>query len=176
MSVRRKCFISYHHADQAEVEKFLRTFDDVRDTFIKRALGVNYDLIDSDDSGYIMRRIREMCLADSSVTIVMVGKCTWARKYVDWEIASTLRNDPVNKRSGLMGIVLPSAGQSPIAPSRLSDNLGSNGQESYAKWYWYPQYKAELQEWIEDAYQARSSRAHLVRNGAALFGYNRSCQ
>lgn len=172
---RRKCFISYHHADQAEVEAFLRTFSDIGDTFIHRALGVTYDRINSTDSDYIMRRVRELCLSDSTVTIVMVGRCTWARRYVDWEIASTLRDDPVNRRSGLMGIVLPSAGTSPTAPSRLEVNLAAEGQSSYAKWYWYPQSKSDLQGFIEDAFQARTTRANLIKNGAPLFTNNRSC-
>ncbi|WP_372493341.1 TIR domain-containing protein [Janibacter melonis] len=38
-----------------------------------------------------MDRIRTKYLGDSSVTIVLVGSCTWARRYVDWEVYSSLR-------------------------------------------------------------------------------------
>ena len=55
-----------------------------------------------------MRKIREKYLTNSTVTIVFIGECTKARKYVDWEIASSLRNDPNNGRSGLLGINLKS--------------------------------------------------------------------
>ena len=55
---KRKIFISYHHADQDEVEGFLDEFDD---SFIAEVLGVSDedDFIDSDDPDYIMRRIRD---------------------------------------------------------------------------------------------------------------------
>ncbi len=105
---KRKVFISYHHDhDQDEVEAFL---DEFGDSFIAKVIGVSDDddFIDSKDSDYIMRRIREKYLTDSTVTIVMIGSCTWSRKYIDWEIASTLRDDTNNKRSGLLAITLPS--------------------------------------------------------------------
>jgi hypothetical protein len=39
------------------------------------------DIIDIDNTDYVMRRIK-----DSTVTIVLIGKCTWARRSIDWEI------------------------------------------------------------------------------------------
>ena len=44
------------------------------------------DIIDIDNTDYVMRRIRELYLKDSTVTIVLIGKCTWARRSIDWEI------------------------------------------------------------------------------------------
>ena len=38
-TVRRKCFISYHHADQNAVNQFVRDFDHEADTLISRGLG-----------------------------------------------------------------------------------------------------------------------------------------
>jgi hypothetical protein len=43
--------------------------------------------INSGDSDYVMRCIREKKIAGTSCTVVLIGKCTWARRYVDWEIA-----------------------------------------------------------------------------------------
>ena len=99
---RHKCFVSYHQDDEDEVIQFI---DDYSSVFIAKVLGVSDDddFIHSSNKDYVMRRIRELYLTDSTVTIVLIGKCTWARKYVDWEIASTLRNDSNNKRSGLLG-------------------------------------------------------------------------
>ena len=104
-NVRRKCFISYHHADQDEVDKFVRTFDHEHNIFISRGLGkeMSQDIVDSTDTDYVMRRIRELYLSDSTVTIVMLGKCTWARRYVDWEIQSSLRNGATVTANGLLG-------------------------------------------------------------------------
>jgi hypothetical protein len=105
---RHKCFVSYHADDADEVTDFI---DDFGHVFIPRVIGVSDedDFIDSSDVDYVMDCIREKYLTDSTVTIVLVGKCTWARRYVDWEIYSTLRNDKKNRRSGLMAVTLPSA-------------------------------------------------------------------
>jgi len=173
---RHKCFISYHHDDQDEVEAFVDTFGDV---FIAKALGVSSDddFIDSDDKDYVMRRIRELYLKDSTVTMVLLGKCTWSRRFVDWEVASTLRNDPNNKRSGLMAINLPSAPDSgKRLPDRVSDNItGGKGTDGYARWWVYPSSGASLRSWIDIAFESRTSLGHLVDNARDLFKNNRSC-
>lgn len=175
---RHKCFISYHQEDEDEAGSFIDTYGDV---FIAKVLGVSDedDFIHSDDTDYVMRRIRELYLTDSTVTIVLVGKCTWARKYVDWEIASTLRNDATNKRSGLLGITLPTAANysDKKPPGRLNDNLPPTDGQGYARWIKYPGSKDSLRSWIEDAYSARSTKARydLIDNTSALFTYNRSC-
>ena len=96
--VRHKVFISYHHADQEEVDEFIRNFDHDRDVFIARAVGSDETmekLINSDDNDYVMRRIRADYLNDSTVTLVFVGKNTWTRKFVDWELAASLHQGPL---------------------------------------------------------------------------------
>ena len=81
-AVRHKCFISYHQADLDEVTQFIETFEDA---FIPQVIGLSDDddFIDSIDTDYVMDKIREKYLTNSTVTIVLVGKCTWARRYVD---------------------------------------------------------------------------------------------
>ena len=110
VNVRHKVFISYHHADKDEVDDFIEEYDDKHDVFIARALGIGMadDIIDSTDTSYVMRRIRELYLKDSTVTVVMLGKCTWARRYVDWEIQASLRNTETVNPNGLLAIKLPS--------------------------------------------------------------------
>lgn len=176
--VRHKVFISFHHDDQDEVEQFIETFHYERKVFIVRVLGVGMeqDIIDSDDTDYVMRRIRELYLKHSTVTIVLIGKCTWARRYVDWETQASLRHGETVTPNGLLAIVLPSAGKKPIPPDRLKKNLkGENSDEGYARWYWYPKRKDTLTNWIEDAFQTRTSRAHLIVNPRDRFKYNRTC-
>ncbi len=77
--VRHKVFISYYHDDQDEVAEFIETFDQERKVFITRALGtdIEQDIIDSTNTDYVMRRIRELYLRDSTVTIVMIGRQHW---------------------------------------------------------------------------------------------------
>jgi hypothetical protein len=174
---RHKCFVSYHHDDQDEVEEFIAKFGSA---FIAKAVGVadEDDFIGSDNTSYVMRQIRERYLTDSTVTIVLVGRCTWARRYVDWEIMSSLRDDAKNNRSGLMGITLPSAAKAggKKTPARLNDNLpAEKGDDSYARWWKYPISTSQLKRYIEDAYGARDGRAILVENGRERFSSNRAC-
>lgn len=173
-AVRHKCFVSFHHADETEVTKFIEDYEDV---FIPRVLGVSDEdeFIDSDDTDYVMDQIREKYLTDSTVTIVLVGRCTWARRYVDWEVYSTLRNDKLNRRSGLMAVSLPSvAGNANRQlPVRVDDNVAE--KVGYARWYKYPTSAVSLRTWIDEAFDARTSKSHLINNTRARKINNSPC-
>jgi hypothetical protein len=175
--VRHKVFISYHHADADEVNEFIEKFDDIDDVFICRALGagMNDDIIDSTNTDYVMRRIRELYLKDSTVTIVLIGKCTRTRRYVDWEIQASLRNGNSVKPNGLLGIKLPSYDSNGY-PERLNANLKQDEEqeECYARAIDYPT-KETLIDYIEDAFNARESRKDLIVNKRDKFSYNRTC-
>ncbi|WP_237304977.1 TIR domain-containing protein [Streptomyces qaidamensis] len=164
-AVRHKCFISYHGANATEVLSFVKRYEHV---LIPRVIGVTDDdpRIASDDIDYVMDTIREKYLSDSTVTILMVGNCTWARKFIDWEIYSSLRRDKVNRLNGLMGIELPSAAQAGITlQSRFSDNLPKkSGEDGYARYWKYPRTDQALRDCIHDAFEARRKRDHLIRN------------
>jgi hypothetical protein len=175
-AVRRKCFISYRATDVNYVTQFVESFADV---FIPKVIGVSDDdpFVDSTDTDYVMDKIREKYLTDSTVTIVLVGKCTWSRKYVDWEVYSTLRDDTNNRRSGLLAIELPTRGDAPL-PARVSDNVrrDANGEDiGYARWHVYPRTGSALRNLIEDAYNARSTRASLIVNTRDRRMNNSSC-
>ncbi|MEU2536605.1 TIR domain-containing protein [Streptomyces iakyrus] len=176
-SVRHKCFLSYHAVDAEEVLAFVESFGDY---FIPRAIGVSEDdpVIDSEDSDYIMDRIRSKYLANSTVTIVMVGKCTSARKFVDWEIYSSLRRGKVNRLNGLMAIQLPSGRNANAAlPPRMQDNVmrAESRDIGYGRYYAYPTRGGTLQKWIQDAFDARNTRNHLIDNTRARKKINSSC-
>ena len=175
-SVRHKCFLSYHSADAEEVLAFVEKFDSV---FIPRSIGVSDEdgeIIDSNDVDYVMDTIREKYLTDSTVTIVMVGACTWARRFVDWEIYSSLRNGKVNRINGLMAIQLPSGAQGATLPARLKDNWKNQGSEQdYARYWQYPTSAKSLQTLIEDAFLARTTRSELIDNSRARRQSNSTC-
>lgn len=174
---RRKCFISYHHDDEAEVLKFIEEFDHDQDVLIARGIGAHMsgDIINSSNDDYIKSKIRERYLRDTTVTIVLVGRCTWARKFVDWEIGASLRNTSTASRSGLMAVTLPSAAEywNKRLPDRVADNV--NGKHGYARWWKYPSSARGLAEMIEEAYDFRSTRDHLIDNSRSLRAYNSSC-
>ena len=66
----RKVFVSYYHGDQQEVNKFVNDFSDV---CIFKTVGVKEGdfTFDSNNPQYIMRKIREDKLEDSTVTIAV---------------------------------------------------------------------------------------------------------
>lgn len=163
---RRKCFISYHHADEAEVEYFIQTFDHDGDVLIARGIGASMagDIIDSANGDYIKSRIREKYLRDTTVTIVLLGKETWGRKFVDWEVGASLRNTATASASGLLAISLPSAANyvGKQLPARVDDNV--SGEGGYARWWKYPATTEGLANIIEIAYSARTLKSDLRNN------------
>lgn len=173
--VRHKCFITYHGADIVGVTDFVEKFNDV---FIPRVVGVSdsdhfKDPVSSEDEEYIKKQIGSKYLSDSTVTILYVGQCTWARKYVDWELSSSLRNDTVNKRNGLLALT-PADRSTNKLPDRFADNWAKDGSR-YARYHYYPQSADELRGWIEDAFRARDSRSNLINNKRALRKINSAC-
>lgn len=169
-NTRRKCFISYHHDDETEVQNFIRTFDHDRDVLIARGIGAEMtgDIINSTNADYIKSQIRSKYLRDTTVTIVMVGAETWGRRFVDWEVAASLRNTSTSRASGLLGITLPSvaAYASRKLPARVRDNF--DGEAGYARWWKYPTSASGLASMIEEAYDARTTLDHLRDNSRPL--------
>lgn len=172
-SLRRKCFVSYYAGDKVEVDRFLRDFGDV---FIPKTIGVGDgdDFIDSEDSEYVMSKIREKYLGDSSVTICLIGSCTHSRRYVDWELKASLRQGKYTP-NGLLGILLPSMGTSGRLPERFRANWNKDESKGYALYRAYPGSKDSLRSWIDSAFERRTSHARLISNSQAMFKYNHKC-
>ncbi|MBF0372847.1 MAG: TIR domain-containing protein [Alphaproteobacteria bacterium] len=177
MAIRHKCFISYHHADQQAVDDFVKTFDHHHDMFIVRQLGeMPEDIINSNDTDYVMRRIREDYIRDSTVTLVMMGKCTWARRYVDWEIQASLRPAPnTSLPNGLLGIKLPTFTKFPerFDLNLLQPNAAKN--TNYAGYIDHPTSADRLAIAIDWAFARRSTHKELVNNPRERFSNNRQC-
>lgn len=178
-SPKRRCFISYHHADEQAVRNFIQVFSVAGEIFSHRALGLEMepDIVNSYDTDYVMRRIRQRYMADTSVTIVMLGQSTWKRRYVDWEIAASLRNAPGAPANGLLGVHLPGFSRDlHLYPPRFDANLipfGSAQVDCYARWIDYPANQFVLTEAIEAAFHRRSTHAHRIANSAPRFANNR---
>ena len=77
---RRNIFVTYHHADQQEVFDFVALFGNWFNSI--RVLGISDDddFVDSDNTDYVLRRIREKYLYGTSATLTLVGECSWARE------------------------------------------------------------------------------------------------
>ena len=101
-----KIFIIYHHHnDQYYKDKLLEYNKQFR-LFIDGS--VDTGAVDDDLSGERIRElIRDKYLRDTTVTILLVGTQTAKRKHVDWEIYSSMYDGPINKKSGIIVIELP---------------------------------------------------------------------
>lgn len=163
---QRNVFISFHQGDADEVDNWVSTyaryFNDVRTLGVSDADTGIHDSVDSEDFEYVMRRIREKYISGTSCTIVLIGQCTWARRYVDWEVAATLRNHRNDPRGGLIAVQLPSASMNgwKRLPDRIESNIqwdGSNRQSGYARFLVPPENGGTLQGRVEDAVARRDS-------------------
>jgi hypothetical protein len=173
---KRRVFISHYRGDQNEVDAFIEYFADQQGVFTPYVLGANDndDFIDSTNPDYVMTQIRKKYLKDTTVTSMLVGSCTHSRRYVDWEIKSSLTQGEYSP-NGLMGIILPSKGKNAYLPPRLEANWTKEHVNCYARYWIYPRSPEELGEWIEDAYNARTARAHLIKNSQDMMKYNAKC-
>ena len=153
---RHRVFISYHHEDQAYKDWFVR---EMRDDIVDESVG-DGDIHDNVAIDTIRQRIRDDFIRDATVTIVLIGQCTWQRKHVDWEIGSSIRETRLNSRCGLLGILLPShwncntGKYNPhLIPPRLADNCGSN--DPYAVIYNWSDQTNAVRSWIHRAFERR---------------------
>jgi antiphage defense system Thoeris ThsB-like protein len=186
---KRTVFISSFHNDSAEVNAFIYRWATVEKVFTPKALATfdNDDFIYSDNPEYVMSEIRRKYIGDASVTIVLIGKCTHSRRYVDWEIKASLRRGQ-SLPNGLLAYVLPSVrpktnpltGLStpwPNLPERLDANWNFLQQDKcYARYYTMPSSAAELRQNIEAVFADRTNRANLIKNDSETMKYNAKCK
>ena len=181
---KRNVFISFHQDDAGEVEEFLSTFKNEFNEV--RTLGVQaedtdiHEAINSDDSEYVMRRIREKYISNTSCTIVLIGQCTWARRYVDWEVAATLKDLQNDPRGGLIAVQLKSADKNgwKRLPSRVEMNIGydlNDEQYGYARFYGPPQTGLTLRNYVEGAVSRRDSSEPATGSTKNLRKQSASC-
>ncbi len=157
---KRKIFVSYfHHGDQAYYNELSLKYSEIYDVIHDNSLDRE---IQSDNTEYVMRRIREDFITGSSCAIVLCGLLTSGRKFVDWEISATLQ-----KQHGLIGVKLPPlkvVEDSCDKPPRLQDNIDSG----YAIWLWWEDIidnPAHLRRKIEEA---NNRPKNLISNARAL--------
>jgi hypothetical protein len=106
--------------------------------YIQNNLGVDMidkslnEAIDSDDEDYIMRKIREDYLSDSTVTIFLIGehssenKGQDEQKFIKRELQASLYNGKANTRNGILGIVLPEMDNKVYKGSSICNTCGNS--------------------------------------------------
>lgn len=103
-----RCFISFKTEDMWYKEHI---HDELHIDMIDHSL---HEPINSDNEDYIMRRIREDYLSDSTVTIFLIGERSSEnhpfenQNFLKRELQASLYNGAGNTKNGILGIVLPS--------------------------------------------------------------------
>ena len=175
MNDRHRVFVSYYHdEDQCYRDRFENLFADEHDIMVSESVEIG-DIEPNLPTERVHQIIRDDYLQASTVTVVLVGAHTWQRKFVDWEIGSSIRDTEKNPRSGLLGILLPTyPGSSSntydpyTIPPRLYDNIEC-GFAKICNWSGDPQ---RVQSWIHDAFKRRTEI--LPDNSRDSFKNNRS--
>lgn len=180
----RNIFLSFHQADEIEANIWCRRFGDYFNEI--RTLGLDErgdeyaEHIKSGDSDYVMRRIRDDKIAGTSCTVVLIGKCSWARRYIDWEIAATLRNFTDSARGGLIGVQLPSANDHGWAtlPARLALNIANEGgtETGYARFYAPAPSNDTIARWVDQAAARRDDMEPAIGSTSNLMVNSRTCE
>ena len=163
MFERHKVFVSYHHRnDQYYKERFYQLFGHL---FINKSVGLG-EIATDNSTEYIKRLIREDYIEDCSVLIILIGRETYCRKHVDWEISAAL-NAKVGGYSGVVGLRLPThpdftkTSYTPATtPARFVDNM----QTGFANYYDWTEVPMEMYRIVHQAYESRISKKHLINN------------
>ena len=102
-----KCFISFKTQD---IDYKKKIQEDMGIEMIDKSLN---EPLNSDNEDYIMRKIREDYLADSTVTIYLIGEYSAENSflqdqtYIKRELQASLYNGENNTKNGILGVVLP---------------------------------------------------------------------
>ncbi len=108
-----KCFISFKKENQQYRDKIDALFS------ISEIINKGLDqVINSDDGEYIMKRIRQDYLLDSTVTVFLIGVHSSEDEgydyegrprnyFIEHELQASLYNGDGNTRNGILGVVLP---------------------------------------------------------------------
>lgn len=123
---KHKCFISFKTQD-IEYKKYIQ--EDLDVDMIDKSLN---EPIQSYDENYIMRRIREDYLKDSTVTIHLIGNYSAEnsflqdQSYIKRELQASLSNTSAGNRNGILGVVLPNTYDAIFKGTHFCNNCNSN--------------------------------------------------
>lgn len=110
MKMGHKCFISFKKEDERYKKEIQRWCDASKVDMIDKSLN---NAIDSENPDYVMRKIREDYLSDSTVTIFLIGTHSAEvlgreeQQYIKRELQASLYNGEGNSRNAILGVVLP---------------------------------------------------------------------
>lgn len=130
-----KCYISFKQEDKDYKKKIQEWVDDDKIDMIDKSLN---EPIDSEDEDYIMKKIREDYLSDSTVTIFLIGSHSSEslgeeeQKYIKRELQASLYDGKEgNSRNGILGVVLPDMYSAIYKGQYICSECGENHNAVY---------------------------------------------
>ena len=173
--MRHNVFVSYYHADdQSYRDQFEGFFARDLRVFVSKSVQIG-EIAPGLRTETVRQKIRDEYLRESTVTTVLIGRMTWQRKHVDWEIGSSIRQTQYNARSGLLGIFLPTyplSRDNKFDPYTIPPRLYYNWKCGYANLYNWTTDANLISQWIQQAFNIRGSVA--PDNSFPHFANNRS--
>ena len=167
-------FVSFHKRDFKRKQEFVKL---MHGRIIDASVDIGGILDTGEKTPEVRRIIRDDYIREATVIVVLIGKETWQRKHVDWEIGGCLRCTRSNNRTGLLGFVLPehpNHGHNEINPRLIPPRLANNcdGEDPFAMIVDWPENfaPAQVHRAIELAFDRRkgtppnNSRKQFKRN------------
>lgn len=181
--VIHKTYLSHHPDDQSQVGQFLEQFDYLNNLAIHRPQGeLEQDIEREDNKHKLIHKMRQRYLKDSTVTLLLLGPCTYTQRSVDLELLASLHHgqdvmaDPDEDilPNGLVAVMLPHYQENGF-PDRLNENLRVSETQPipYAKVIPYPDDKATLAAAIKEAYTRRQTL--LPNNTPTMQSEDKAC-
>ena len=104
---KHKVFISYYHKDDQCYKDKLLELNKKYDIFDNYSVPEN----DVDDSGKkresIRKIVRDKYIKDATVLVLLCGRNTRRRKFIDWELHAAMYDTKKNPKMGILVINLP---------------------------------------------------------------------
>jgi Fe-S cluster biosynthesis and repair protein YggX len=106
-NLKHKVFISYYHADDQWYKNQLLLMNERNEIF--QDYSVHEQEIDDTDmtDETIREKIRDEYIKDATVLILLCGKNTSKRKFIDWELRAAMFDTEKNPKLGILVINLP---------------------------------------------------------------------
>ena len=131
----------YHHDDGDAAAHFVGEFGPLFEQTYTRGVTDGDDFVGSPVDDLIIDSIRNRYVLDASLAIVLLGKSTWSRRFVDWEIAAALNTGAATP---LPLLALCLTREPPRLPPRLLPTRPFAGQGPLARVASMPRSAGEL--------------------------------
>ena len=161
---RHKVFISYYHDDDQLYKNEIERWNKIYHLF------EDYSVNDGDiDDTYltdeaIRVKIRDNYIKDATVLILLCGRNTKYRKFIDWELHAAMYDTEKNPKMGILVVNLPFCRNNVRAAERREKEIVSSNTTwtSYTKRSEYENAYPDLPSRLIDSFVSKCSNITLV--------------